>query len=641
MFIHFFVAAFLIRYAFQEGIRCKQNTNFDFIQSLLKYILLDDFTTRGPVFLLLSSETIEPPTRSLDSRTFPQTLQRIEEMTFLLVSENHLWPVIVHQPGKEELAYEFSVVQNKGYVIFVNLDFEELDFYDSMNILSQRSSWNYDAKFVIVAYGKLNGTLELFVEDIFSTVKDYNNILDVVLLVSTTEEENISIFNGSVEDNVPSHNGSVIYAYTLYPYLNGSCNNLISSSIGKWDFDCNSDDIFRSAEFFASKIPKNFMGCTLKVAMIGHPPVVIKQSYMTQDEGSYFDIIGTGAELIHLFSKELNFTLKFLEPIPDTEIEEMMDRIGKLSSKEIDVIGGFLPRIDPLASFFDFTFPFILETLRVFVPCPRALAKVDRITKLFTLSTWIVMTFVFILVSIVIWAMASISLSNGVFNALKNLSQSFIAAWAVLLGVSVPEMPVSSQMRIFFIIYIWYCFAISTVFQAYFTTYLVEPGYEPSIKTYEDIKRAGLHFASIDSFETFSEYIRYHDVETFHAVQFNLSSDCLKRTMLYRDTFTVSSTFFPSFLAHEAGINDESKVVCFFDESVILLQSVEGGLLQSYWSRLKHNVSLRVGHVEEDSEYVVFNVSHLSPVFFLLLFGYVLSAVAFLIEKLFSLINRM
>ncbi|KAJ9575197.1 hypothetical protein L9F63_025854 [Diploptera punctata] len=339
-----------------------------------------------------------------------------------------------------------------------------------------------------------------------------------------------------------------------------------------------------------------------------------------------------------------------------------MDRIGKLSSNEIDVIGGFLPRIDPLASFFDFTFPFILETLRVFVPCPRALAKVDRITKLFTLSTWIVMTFVFILVSIVIWAMASISLSNGVFNALKNLSQSFIAAWAVLLGVSVPEMPVSSQMRIFFIIYIWYCFAISTVFQAYFTTYLVEPGYEPSIKTYEDIKRAGLHFASIDSFETFFEYIRYHDVETFHAVQFNLSSDCLKRTMLHRDTFTVSSTFFPSFLAHEAGINDESKVVCFFDESVILLQvgyilakggpllgilnthvvqSVEGGLLQSYWSRLKHNVSLRVGHVEEDSEYVVFNVSHLSPVFFLLLFGYVLSAVAFLIEKLFSSINRM
>jgi hypothetical protein len=78
------------------------------------------------------------------------------------------------------------------------------------------------------------------------------------------------------------------------------------------------------------------------------------------------------------------------------------------------------------------------------------------------------------------------------------LPESISAAWAVLLGVSVPALPVSSGMRFPFIIYVWYCFAIRTIFQAFFTTYLVEPGYEATIETLDDVLRRGLKFGSYD-----------------------------------------------------------------------------------------------------------------------------------------------
>ncbi|KAJ9599649.1 hypothetical protein L9F63_026502 [Diploptera punctata] len=532
-----------------------------------------------------------------------------------------------------------------------------------MNIISEKSSWNNRAKFLIVAYGALNETAELFAENMFTILKDYNEFIDVVLLIITVyTEENSSFPKNSNEINTVSQNVSMIYAFTLFPYLKGSCNHQFQLLIGKWYLDNNNDYSISGIEFFPSKIPKNFAGCTLKVGTIGLPPVVMKESWVTGNGGSGFVVTGTSLELIVLFANKLNFTLEFLEPISESELSEMFNVVSMLTNRHIHIMTGFIPVMQPLPTLLDFTFPFTIDTFKVVVPCPRAMAKVERITGLFTLSTWVVMLFVFILVSIVIWAMANIPLNNGIFKSLKNLSQSFSAAWAVLLGVSVPEMPVSSQMRLFFIVYVCYCFAISTVFQAYFTTYLVEPGYETRIKTYEDIKRAGLHLAAIPSFSDVLSYTGFSGLEhKFDNVKYNIFSDCVKRTMFHRDSFTVSATFFPSYLAHEAGIKDESKVVCFLDETGITLQigaflykgslllgmlnahilhSLEGGLLEIYWSRLKHTVNLRAENVEEDNEYVVFNVTHLTPVFFLLLFGYLVSGSVFVLEVLINIIKK-
>jgi len=69
----------------------------------------------------------------------------------------------------------------------------------------------------------------------------------------------------------------------------------------------------------------------------------------------------------------------------------------------------------------------------------------------------------------------------------QSLSNCFHNVWAVFVGVSVPQQLTTSNLRVFFFLYVSFCFAISTVFQAFFVSYLVEPKYERKLDTLEDL----------------------------------------------------------------------------------------------------------------------------------------------------------
>jgi hypothetical protein len=104
------------------------------------------------------------------------------------------------------------------------------------------------------------------------------------------------------------------------------------------------------------------------------------------------------------------------------------------------------------------------------------------------------------------------------------------------------------------------------------------------------------------------------------------------------------------------GIRDASKSICTFEDNLFTTgfifvlnngspflnrlnamtrRSLEGGLLDRYWAQLlwitnlKSKMRFRDG---EEDMYFVFSLSHLSPAFCVLGFGYVLSSVVFLAE---------
>jgi hypothetical protein len=112
------------------------------------------------------------------------------------------------------------------------------------------------------------------------------------------------------------------------------------------------------------------------------------------------------------------------------------------------------------------------------------------------------------------------------------------------------------------------------------------------------------------------------------------------------------------------GIRDASKYLCTLQEDLITTgfifvlnngspflnrlnaltrRSLEGGLLDRYWAQLMWVTILRCktkfGDGEEDL-YFVFSLSHLSPAFFVLGFGYVLSSVVFLAEIFVNWIDK-
>ena len=63
------------------------------------------------------------------------------------------------------------------------------------------------------------------------------------------------------------------------------------------------------------------------------------------------------------------------------------------------------------------------------------------------------------------------------------------------MGVSVPEMPRIFRVRTLFILFLLYSFALGTIFQSFFTSFLVSPGYVSRISSLEDI-HSGLKYGS-------------------------------------------------------------------------------------------------------------------------------------------------
>ncbi|KAJ9576622.1 hypothetical protein L9F63_025482 [Diploptera punctata] len=364
---------------------------------------------------------------------------------------------------------------------------------------------------------------------------------------------------------------------------------------------------------------------------------------------------GLSLELINLFASKMNMTPYYQEPVLGEKTKHLLELTAMLILGEIDILTGVFPLVKPVIDLADPSAPMFIHTLKYLVPCPKRLMKTEKILTLFHLSSWISMGLVFIFVSVLFWILSNYPTRRNDFTGFSLLAQCFSAAWAVLLGISVPQMPLSPGTRSLFIIYVWYCYAISTVFQAYFTTYLVEPGYEARFETLEDVYRAGLKYAVADTMEAFRKLVDMKELEVFEKETITDGVEVYRAVMFMRKTFTTVTLIYPMHLARLSGFDDESKVVCYLDESLVtwsvgalltkghplsqilnthIKRCIEGGLLEGYWSKLKHETNLKANKTDENSEYVEFSLTHLTPLFILLIVGYILSVFSFLCELL-------
>ncbi|KAJ9588518.1 hypothetical protein L9F63_018100 [Diploptera punctata] len=498
----------------------------------------------------------------------------------------------------------------------------------------------------------LNETAEEFADTILYTLKKSDYVINSVLFIFTSDQDN---YKDDQENTIETsiENITTIYAYTLYPYLNGACNQDVPSLIGKWSLDDESDQTISSINFFPNKVPRDLMGCVLNIGAVGPEPYAIKQAYTNEEQEDKIVLEGIGVVLIKLFAREINATSKYLEPVTKLDTFNMLGLAVSLKTGEMDILAGAVPATHPLFTYIDISVAVFIDTLKYLVPCPKAVAKTDKILTLFSSSTWTCMAFVMIFVSVLFWGLSNYPVSTSDFIGFRMFSQCFGAAWAILLGVSVPQMPLSLRTRNLFIIYVWYCFAISTIFQAFFTSYLVEPGYEARLKNLDDVIKAGLKLGSYEMMNNFEAMLHFEELKRFNSVYYDGLPECIAGVMFGRQTFSPALDYFGSYIASVSGIQDQKKVVCFLDETVLTLpigvgmirgypllemlnqhirRSMEAGLLHAYWSKFKNEINLNSNNTEEDSEYVVFNLTHLAPGFVLLFFGYILSVIIFLCE---------
>jgi len=613
-----------------------------------------------------------PPTtpdvaRSTLSDPLPQ-INELQTVQFILgkLHEGTRWPIELFRPSGDDTAD--TLVLHHSYILFV-WDEEVRSLNETLEYqlenLKYSTSWNPRGRFLVVATECSIEPAHLMAAHICSILWQVARIVNVVVLIPNQfPYRTLRAMSTTKTTAADSLN-----LYSWFPYNLGGCGEVQDVILlDEWVFE-NTGRFSENAQLYPTKVPKYFMGCPIKVGTIGVNPYVIMTENYTQNNGStVYKLTGLSVEILKLVCEKMNLTAVFLAPSLNIEFDSILKQKADLEDGLFDVCTGLVP-LTPvvLTSSFDATIPYMHVSINMLVPCPKPVPGTEKVLKTFSLSVWLTTGLVLLLTTVVFWCAGNIpyrSVCNET-NTYQSLTGCFHNAWAVFVGVPIPQQPKNFSLRIFFFLYVCFCFAISTVFQAFFVSYLVEPKYEKQLESLDELLDSDVVYGYHPFISFIQDTLSYPELVNFSEHK-KLQEDCsdirkcVERMITQRDIASFIAPIFAGHVAKEMGFVDVGKVVCSLDEAlfsvgttiifkkgnpllerfnILMRRYLESGLLEKLQTELHHRACWRGGGrfgERAGDKFFVFSVPHLLPAFVVLLLGTVLSAVVFIAELILN-----
>jgi len=432
--------------------------------------------------------------------------------------------------------------------------------------------------------------------------------------------------------------------------------------VDRWNCD---GEFVLKVNLFPEKVPKTFHKCSTKIITFINPPAVMENS----------DKRYTGLEiyLVELIFKRLNLTAKY-SVSPNTKknyFHMFIQTIQQLERASSDIAIGVLPLHSDIINGAEATFPYFYIRILWYVPCPIPASRWTSIYKIFDYFVWACFGAVAIVAAIFMWLLAKCETQHNARESAnyKSIIYCIYNVCAVLTGVSVPQKPISLSIRIFFIAWVWYAVAMTNVYQAFFIGLRVNPGFEKSITTLNDLIQSGIEYgypAEVDSL-IFSDP-PYNIIKTNRKICKSMYK-CLQRVIERKDFATIfdnirAKHFRTILLFHNIHVQ-----VCTLQEDInffmgsmymakgnpllhrfneIISRMFEAGLIDKWWSDFVSSSSLNDHPFDDDdinfsdfatneldTEYTTFSLIHLQVVFYILIIGQIISTLFFLVEVVY------
>lgn len=608
-------------------------------------------------FPAYTNNTELTPSKTDTSQVFDSVVRNIYRETEL--------PLHLHQLDPELLLDSPLILPYKpdSYVILSGpvkeLNEINLILYQ-VAALSPNISFNPHARFIFIVDGcftNINYFLHTLIHMMWLNFK----IANLVFMIPRLDSDGCDV-NEDIYGLVDSRN---IDIYSWFPYKGNYCADNFDAVLVD-QCRCGTLDAFLSnVSLFPNKIPHKFAGCPSAAFVdVLNPYLMLTDNYTDSDGRTVLRFAGIEVKYLTLVSEALNLTL-------DLSLCGKKCGDGK-DPLPIAVIAGFRPLSVMKIESYDFTIAFLFNAFRWFVPCPKSALRMERILSVFSSSVWFTMLPVIFLTALAFWS--SVRLPLGVVTkesyGYRTVIHCLYNVWCVFLGVSVPEMPRTFRVRALFILFVWYSFAVSTVFQSFFTSFLVSPGYVSRISSLDDLIHSDLKYGSHKDIDTFLRNVGYKEHDNLNLDRFECADleKCMERVFIESDTTFVATNFLAQYIAARLGKTSDKNQLCSLDENifsincafflprghpviesfnVVIRRCIEAGLGDKYWSDLHFNLTLQNMRKSEESNcqtcsdmYFVFALIHLRVVFIVLGFGHVLSVAVFVAELICKWLSK-
>jgi hypothetical protein len=423
------------------------------------------------------------------------------------------------------------------------------------------------------------------------------------------------------------------------------------------------------------------MGCTLKVATRIFPPVIVEMPQSSKDKYG-----GLELNILTYILEKLNLSVQYkvLVSKNKSQFEMKANLIDETAHGDTDISVGGLTISDRFISRTDFTVPYAENVIKWYVPCAKYVSPCTNILKVYTLDAWVCLFFTPIPV-VIFMRHVAIRLNNyqlresHKYMTLESCLSIFLS---IAFGVSVAELPRTSVLRTFIILYIFFSFLMTTIFQSYFTSLLLNPGFEKQISNMKDIIESGIQYGYSDDVE---ERLKYDANEyEFRIMQERriMCQDpcqCFERMLKHVNFACVSNTFCAEVLTKSRVPSDTRREVCTLPNEVDTLRSAmhfkRGHPLLRYFDKIIRRLievglvhKLKNGFISEqklmsvssslsygednfdpknvvaeniyEGGYFVLSVAHLQDSFYLLLLGHSIGLTVLIAEIVHRMLLR-
>ena len=472
----------------------------------LKNISVRHFNPRRPLVISLwrhaHSRSNYHPLVSTNSTEFAIENVLVEEINNL-----QMWPIITSRPlGISDKKSTRKPVYDtyESYVIMAyGTGAEDVleGIMGQIQTLSYHRSWNPRARFIVTPLTKQDThSSRRWAQQILSYLWQWK-IINVVALIRVSQP---------LAKNVTpvSQPSTMFELYTWFPYDSPDQCSTVHDVVLLDDWTTEGQGRFiKNANLFPIKIKNNLHTCPviattfpLRVA-VGNAKE-INTGKETNTKITYSE--GWEVKFLKTIAECLNSSIHYILPPPNNERwGDLLDNgsftglTGDLVHNKADTGFAAWPLHPRTLQALDATKTYFRDEWVWWVPCAKKIPRWKSIFMVFSTGTWTAGLFSVVFSLLVMVFLAKGEQRAGIqqeWQVYKRFPSCFSSVWAVLLAVSVSPMPRTSSVRAFFASWVCYCLAITTIFDAFLITYLIDPGRQHQINSFEEIVASGNDF---------------------------------------------------------------------------------------------------------------------------------------------------
>ena len=404
------------------------------------------------------------------------------------------WQILVYNMDYKMNGNTYTEMhQHGGYITLTSVPcpvwkYHILSFSQQVQELifgnNTKDSWNPRANFIVSVMSNCTQfDNKLFSREILLYLW-YVGVMKVTVLFLKSNEH---AGNDLQQNTTDSAQGTYLELHTWYPYENSDRCSPADGTVPVKVFTVRNLSEFRRSEIFRGYFDKNFHGCPINVLVRELPLPVYSTGHMLNKNSNtqHFYVHEWEVELVRVIGKAHNMSLHIVYFVDISATEE-------LNNCPIIFMGMELPTEPTMHSFVEYARSYLSLCFVWYTPCAVKYQRWSRFFDIFSVDMWICFVLSLVLAVITVRCISNYGHKSHLHQC-KSYSNIFSVTAniiAVLLSVSVNTQPRSAPLRLFFFCWVCYSVAISTVFKAYLTTFLIEPGYEEPIRTVEEMLKS-------------------------------------------------------------------------------------------------------------------------------------------------------